>query len=143
MFIGEYQHTLDEKGRIALPTKFRAAFKDGAVITRGLDDSLFIYSKSQWKLLAERLAALPIAQAHNRAFARFMLAGAMDVDLDTQGRITVPEYLRTFAKLKKKVIVTGLFNRLEVWDEDAWRIYNSKNEKQSTKIAESIVDLGI
>jgi MraZ protein len=143
MFIGEYQHTLDEKGRIALPTKFRAAFKDGAIITRGLDESLFIYSKSQWELLAERLAALPIAQAHNRAFARFMLAGAMDVDIDAQGRITVPEYLRTFAKLKKKVIVTGLFNRLEVWDENAWRIYNSKNEKQSTKIAESIVDLGI
>src|SRR3954469_25468978 len=100
MFIGEYAHNLDDKGRLAIPVKFRTDLKKGAVVTRGLDNCLFLYTKAEWEKLAEKLATLPISQANSRAFARLMLAGAMDVEVDKQGRIILPEYLRTFAKLK-------------------------------------------
>jgi MraZ protein len=123
MFIGEFHHTLDEKGRLAVPVKFRAELAAGSVVTRGLDRSLFLYPKAAWETLAAKLAAFPLGQADTRAFARLMLAGAMDVDFDGQGRVTLPEYLRIFAGLKKKVIVAGLYDRLEIWDEDNWNKY--------------------
>jgi len=138
MFIGEYNHSIDNKGRMAIPAKFRGNLKTGAIVTRGLDNCLFIYTQSEWKKLVEKLSSLPVSQAKSRAFARLMLAGAMDVSLDSQGRILIPEYLRKFANLKKETIVAGLFNRLEIWDTKAWSIYKEKTEKQSTKIAEEI-----
>lgn len=143
MFIGEYQHSLDTKGRMAIPAKFRASLKSGAVITRGLDNSLFIYTKKEWSVLAKKLASLPISQANTRAFSRLMLAGAMDVRLDKQGRVIIPEYLRKFASLSKKAIIAGLYNRLEVWDEKTWNSYKAKTEKESTAIAEKLGELGI
>lgn len=143
MFLGEYQHTLDEKGRLAVPTKFRAALKAGAVVTRGLDGSLAIYAMSEWKILAQKLAALPISQQNSRAFARLMLAGAMDVRLDGQGRMAIPEYLRVYANMTKNVVVAGLYNRLELWDADTWTRYTSKTEHASTDIAEQLGELGI
>ena len=143
MFIGEYSHTLDEKGRVAVPKKFRGALSKGAVVTRGLDACLFLYTKDEWKKLADKLASLPFAQANTRAFARLMLAGAMDVDVDSQGRIMIPEYLRTFAGLKKSIIVAGLYNRLELWDEASWKGYTKKNEAESATIAEQMGELGV
>ena len=143
MFIGEYQHTVDEKGRLALPVKFRDDFTHGAVVTRGLDHCLFIYSSTEWAKLADKLATLPIAQANTRAFARLMLAGAMDCTLDKQGRIVLPEYLRDYAGLKKPVVVAGLYNRLEVWDESAWKKYKTATEEESTSIAEALGQLGV
>ncbi len=143
MFIGEYQHNLDNKGRMAVPAKFRALLKEGAVVTKGLDDCLFLYPKSVWEELAKKLASLPIAQANSRAFGRHMLAGAMDVNFDAQGRIMLPEYLRKFANLNKKVIVAGLFDRLELWDESSWNNYKTGTEKRSVDIAEALGELGI
>ncbi|MFH1789876.1 MAG: division/cell wall cluster transcriptional repressor MraZ [bacterium] len=143
MFIGEYSHTLDSKGRLAVPIKFRQKLKKGAVVTRGLDNCLFLYEKIEWLKLAEKLASLPISQSKARAFARLMLAGAMDVSPDSQGRINLPEYLRKFAHLKKTTIVAGLYNRLEIWDQNIWEKYKSETESQSNEIAEKMAELGI
>jgi MraZ protein len=104
---------------------------------------LFLYTRDEWKILAERLAQLPISQANTRAFARLMLAGAMDVDIDKQGRIILPEYLRAFGKLKKAVVIAGLYNRLEIWDEELWKKYKEQTEAESGNIAERMADLGV
>ncbi len=138
MFIGEFHHTLDDKGRLAVPVKFRAQLSEGAVVTRGLDRSLFLYPKEAWNILAAKIAALPLGQADTRAFARLMLAGAMDVEVDKSGRVMVPEYLRTYAGLTKNVVVTGMYDRLEIWDEAAWETYSALTQKESTDIAERL-----
>lgn len=143
MFIGEYQHTLDDKGRLAIPIKFRKALTKGAVVTRGLDTSLFLFPKEEWDKLAEKLASLPLGQSNSRAFARLMLAGAMDVALDTQGRVVLPEYLRSYAGMKKEIILAGLFNRLELWDADKWEAYKKKVESDADSVAEKLGELGI
>ncbi|MBI4252957.1 division/cell wall cluster transcriptional repressor MraZ [Candidatus Uhrbacteria bacterium] len=143
MFIGEYNHSIDEKGRLAVPAKFRAELEDGAVVTRGLDNCLFLYTQQEWNILAPRIAQLPIHQANSRAFSRLMLSGAMDVQVDKQGRIIVPDYLRSYAKLKKKVVIAGLYNRLEVWDEAIWADYKMHTEEESGDIAEQLGELGV
>ncbi|OGY78360.1 MAG: cell division/cell wall cluster transcriptional repressor MraZ [Candidatus Kerfeldbacteria bacterium RIFCSPHIGHO2_02_FULL_42_14] len=143
MFIGEYAHNLDEKGRLAIPAKFREILRKGAIVTRGLDNCLFVYTQGEWEKLANKLANLPISQAKSRAFARLMLAGAMDVEMDKQGRVVIPEYLRTYASIKKKVVVAGLYNRLEIWDENTWQRYKNNTEKESGDIAEALHDLGV
>ena len=143
MFIGEYKYNLDEKNRLALPSKFRKLFSNGAVITKGLDNCLFVYTKKEWDKLVEKLVKLPISQAKSRAFSRMMLAGAMDVGLDRQGRVVLPDYLKGFASLTKKVVIAGLYNRLEVWDEKLWTKYQRVYDKDSTEISEGLVDLGI
>lgn len=143
MFIGEYSHNLDDKGRLAVPKKFRNTLAKGAVVTRGLDNCLFLYTKEEWQKLAEKLANLPFAQANTRAFARLMLAGAMDVDVDKQGRVMLPEYLRAYAGLQKEIIVAGLYNRLELWDSATWSAYTKNNEKESARIAEQMSELGV
>ena len=143
MFIGEYNHNLDDKGRLAIPAKFRAILKKGAVVTKGLDNCLFLYSKEQFAEIAKKIASLPLSQSKARAFTRHMLAGAMDLEFDNQGRITLPEYLRKFSGLNKKVIVVGLYNHLEIWNESAWNKYKLNSEKNSSSIAEALGDLGI
>ncbi len=143
MFIGEYSHNIDNKGRFAIPAKFRILLEDGAVVTKGLDNCLFLYTKKQWEIMAEKFSKLPVAQAKARAFARLMLAGAMQVEFDAQGRITVPEYLRKFAGLKKEVVVAGLSDRLEIWDKAEWNKYKLISEKDSNDIAESMGEMGI
>ncbi len=143
MFIGEYSHSMDEKGRSALPSKFRNQLKKGAVVTRGLDRSLFLYPLDEWNMLAQKLAALPISQGKSRAFARLMLSGAMEVFPDSQGRILVPEYLRVYAGIGKKVVFAGLYNRVELWDEAQWSQYKAITEKESTEIAEAMGEVGI
>lgn len=143
MFIGEYQHHIDTKGRLAVPSKFKKDLNKGAVVTRGLDNCLFLYTQEEWQKLAQRLSSLPLSQANTRAFARLMLAGAMDVKLDKQGRIILPEYLRNFADIKKKVVIAGLYNRLEIWDETVWNQYKKKTESASEDIAEKLSELGV
>ncbi|MFA5108951.1 MAG: division/cell wall cluster transcriptional repressor MraZ [Patescibacteria group bacterium] len=143
MFIGEYNHNLDDKGRLAIPAKFRAILKKGAVVTKGLDNCLFLYSKEQFEKIAQKFASLPISQAPARAFMRHMLAGAMDVEFDNQGRVTLPEYLREFSNVKKSVIIAGLYNHLEIWNETAWNKYKSEAEKNSNAIAAELGNLGI
>ncbi len=143
MFIGEYHYTIDDKARLAVPVKFRDDFNKGAVVTRGIDTCLFLYPKKEWEVLAQKLAQLPLAQAKTRAFSRLMLAGAMDVDLDKQGRIILPDYLRQYAQVNKKAVVAGLYNRLEIWDEKRWEEYKSKTEGDSPEIAEALSGLGV
>ena len=143
MFIGEYSHTIDEKGRLALPSKFRAKLADGVVATRGIDRCLFLYTKTEWEALAERLAALPITSKNTRAFARLMLAGAMELSLDRQGRVVLPEYLRSYAGFKKSVVVAGLYGRIELWDESAWKKQKAQLEGNSDEIAEQLSELGV
>ncbi len=143
MFIGEYQASIDEKGRTAVPVKFRSLLKKKVVVTRGLDQSLFLYNLDEWKKLAEKLASLPISTSNTRAFSRLMLAGAMDVEVDKQGRITLPGYLKDFAKMSKRIIFAGLYNRVEIWSEELWNIYKEQTEKDSNKIAEQLGSLGV
>jgi MraZ protein len=143
MFIGEYNHNIDNKGRLAVPVKFRSLLKNGGVVTKGLDGCLFLYTKTQWKEIAKKLSDLPVSQSKARAFARHFLAGAMDLEFDNQGRVTLPEYLRIFAGLKKDAIIAGLYDHLEIWDKDSWESYKKKSEKNSDAIAEDLGDLGI
>jgi MraZ protein len=143
MFIGQYGHTLDEKGRLSVPVKFRAALAEGLVVTRGLDRSLFLYPKTEWERLAQKLAALPLGASDTRAFARLMLAGAMEADVDGSGRVTIPSYLREYANLTKDVVITGLYDRLEIWDAETWKTYCAKTEAEGNDIAERLGDRGV
>jgi len=143
VFIGEFQHNIDQKGRMAIPVKFRDELTNGAVVTRGIDKCLFIFTKSEWNALAEKISKLPLVQSNSRAFARLMFAGAIDVEIDKQGRVLVSDYLRKYAGLSKQVVVAGVFNRLEVWDEKKWSKYQLTSEKDSNEIAEGLVDLDI
>lgn len=141
MFIGEYNHTIDDKGRLAIPAKFRALLRSGAVMTKGLDNCLVVYPKKEWNELAGKIAALPFNKTNDRNIARFILAGAADADFDNQGRVSLPEYLRDFAGLTKKAVIAGLYNRLEIWNEAAWNKYKAANEKQSNQIAEALGEI--
>jgi MraZ protein len=143
MFIGEFGHNIDAKGRLAIPAKFRVLLEEGAVVTTGLDNCLVLYPKQKFAAMAEKYANLPMSQAKARAFARFFLASATDVDFDIQGRVTLPEYLRKHASLKKKSIIAGLYDRIEIWDEEQWNIYKEKMQKESNDIAESMGELGV
>lgn len=143
MFIGEYRHSIDEKGRLAIPVKFRQLLKDGAVVTKGLDNCLFLYTRQEWRKLADKLTLLPLSKANSRAFARLMLAGAMDIEIDKQGRAMIPEYLRKFSKIGKKVVVAGLYSRLELWDEREWEKYKKGTESKSSDIAEALGELHV
>ncbi len=143
MLLGEYQHNLDNKGRVAIPAKFKERLAPGAIITRGLDSCLFVFASREWDALAQKLVALPLARADSRAFGRFMLAGAVDVNLDNQGRILLPDYLRQYADLKKSVTIAGLYNRVEIWDSSRWQEYKKKTEGASEEIAEKLGELGI
>ena len=143
MLLGEFKHNLDIKGRMAIPAKFRDKMEAGAIITRGIDNCLFVFANKEWEELAKKLVALPLAQANSRAFARLMLAGATDVELDSQGRILIPDYLRKYAGLSKAVVVAGLYNRIEIWDDATWTAYKVKTESSSEEIAEQLGELGI
>lgn len=143
MFLGEYKHSLDLKGRLALPVKFRSSFKAGIIVTRGLDNCLFVYTKENWAKLAKKISKLPLTKSNARAFARIILAGAMDTKLDKQGRVIIPQYLREYARLRRKTTVAGIYNRLEIWSSGRWSRYKKKSEEDSTKISEELSDLGI
>ncbi len=143
MFIGEYQHSIDEKGRVAVPVKFRKQLEKGAVVTRGLDNCLFLYPAKEWEAQAAQIAKLSISKSDSRAFNRHMLSGAMEVEIDKQGRIVIPDYLRRFAGITKKTVVAGLYNRVEIWDAEKWDAYQKTTEAESNQIAERMGELGI
>lgn len=143
MFIGEYKHTIDPKRRLAIPVKFRKEIGDRMVLTRGLDGCLFIFSMNEWGQLAEKLGKLPMGQQDTRAFARLLLAGASEVEVDQLGRILIPDFLKEYASLKKTVVIAGLFNKLEIWDEERWNQYKGQLEKNSDRIAEKLGELGV
>ena len=141
--MGEYLHTIDAKGRLILPAKFRDVLGEHFVITKGLDKCLFVYGKDEWAILEEKLKQLPLAKAEARAFVRFFFAGAAEVECDKQGRVLVPANLRDYGQLDKDVIVLGVSNRVEIWSKAAWDDYNEQISPTVATIAESLVDLGI
>jgi MraZ protein len=143
MFLGEFEHTIDQKSRLAIPVKFRTALSEGAVVTRGLDSCLTLYPKKEWEQVAEKIANLPITEPNARSFARFILAGAMDVEADKQGRIILPAYLRQYAGLRAQVVVAGLANRIEIWDKKKWSDYSEASQSNSSDIASHLSSLGI
>lgn len=143
MFIGEYRHTIDTKKRLALPAKFRKELGKTVIITRGLDNCLIIYPLKEWQVMSDKLGKLPLSQTEARGFARVMLSGAMSVGLDRLGRILIPEYLKDYANLKKNVVVCGLYNRLEIWDAQSWKVYEKKMEKGVEDLASKLKELGI
>lgn len=143
MLIGEYIHTLDPKKRLALPSRFRKELGKKVVITRGLDNCLFVYPMKAWQKVSEKIAELPMGQADTRGFGRFMLAGAVESDIDAIGRILVPDFLKDFAKLGTQVAVIGVHERVELWDEKAWSAYKGRIEKQADELAEKLGEIGI
>lgn len=143
MFLGEYQHTIDTKGRLAVPAKFRGQLTDGAVVTRGLDGCLALYSAKDWEVMASKIANLPMTDANVRSFQRFMLSGAMVVSIDSQGRVLLPAYLRQYAKLSTDVVVTGVANRIEIWDGVIWKTLRQAVEDNASDVADRLTDLGI
>ncbi|MCH7529779.1 division/cell wall cluster transcriptional repressor MraZ [Patescibacteria group bacterium] len=143
MLIGEFTHTLDTKKRLSLPSKFRKQFGKKVIVTKGLDNCLFVYSLKEWEKISQRLGELSIGQSDTRGFNRFMLAGAVEIDVDLVGRILIPEFLKKFAQLTDKVVFAGIHNRVELWNEKAWSIYKKRIEKQADKLAEKLGELGV
>lgn len=143
MFIGEYEHTLDTKGRIIIPSKFRESLGDNFVMTKGLDSCLFVYPKSEWAILEEKLKTLPLTNKDARAFIRFFFSGASECEVDKQGRVTVPPNLRKHSKLEKDIIVIGVSTRMEIWSKDEWDTYNDDENLSYDSIAEKMAELGI
>jgi len=143
MFIGQYEHAIDAKGRLAVPAKFRKAITQGAVITKGLDGCIFVFEAVKWRKMAQGISELPLTRTSARLYARLILAGATDVEFDKQGRIVLPSYLREYAKLKTNAIVVGVYDRVEIWNKSAWVKAIAKVEDRAGEIAEELSDLGV
>ncbi|MFJ7738457.1 division/cell wall cluster transcriptional repressor MraZ [Lysinibacillus sp. NPDC097287] len=139
MFMGEYQHSVDAKGRLIVPAKFREALGETFVVTRGLDNCLFGYPMNEWRKLEEKLKGLPMTKKDTRAFARFFFSGATEVEIDKQGRINIPSTLITHAHLEKECVVLGVSNRIEIWAKEAWEIYFNESEQSFNEIAENMI----
>lgn len=143
MFMGEYQHTIDTKGRMIIPAKFRDGLGEQFVLTRGLDQCLFGYPMSEWKLIEEKLKALPLTKKDARAFTRFFFSGAVECDLDKQGRINIASNLLQYAKLEKECVVIGVSNRIELWSKLIWEQYTEEQEDSFAEIAENMIGFDI
>lgn len=142
MFKGEFQHSLDEKGRLIIPAKFREGLGEKFVITRGLDNCLFAYPTSQWEVLEEKIKELPTSQADTRAFVRMFFSGAVDADFDKQGRVVIPQQLREHARIDRDVYVIGVSTKVEVWAKETWEKYSDQAGQSYEGIAK-IVNIGI
>lgn len=143
VLMGEYLHTIDMKGRLILPVKFREELGERFISTKGLDNCLFVYSKDEWGILENKLKQLPLSKPEARAFVRFFFAGAAELECDKQGRILIPTNLREHAKLDKDVVIIGVSNRIEIWGKSQWDEYSAKIAPDVARIAENMVDLGI
>lgn len=143
MLMGEYLHSIDGKGRLIFPAKFREALGESFIITKGLDNCLFVYTEAEWSILEEKLKKLPMAKPEARAFVRFFFAGAAESSCDKQGRVLVPPNLREHAQLEKDVVIIGVSNRIELWSKTRWDAYNEQIGPVVAEIAETLVDLGI
>lgn len=143
MFIGEYNHSIDPKGRVIIPVKFRAELGERFVVTKGLDNCLFVYPNDEWKNFEEKLRTLPLTSKDARAFIRFFFAGAAECELDKQGRILLPSNLRDYAHLEKELVIIGVSTRVEIWSRDAWEAYNNDANLEHDDIVEKMAELGI
>ena len=143
MLIGEYLHTLDSKKRLSLPAKFRKEVGRKVVITRGLDACLFMFSEKAWAAIAKKVGELPIGGADTRGMSRFLLSGASEAEVDASGRILIPDYLKEFAQLKSHVVLTGVSDRVEIWNERVWEEYKRRIERGADQMAQTLGDLGV
>lgn len=141
--MGEYQHTIDQKGRVIIPAKFREGLGDHFMITRGLDQCIFVYPLEEWRQIEAKLKSLPFTRADARAFTRFFFSGAMECELDKQGRVTLPANLREYARLTKECVLIGVSNRVEIWSKAVWEEYYLQSEASFNEIAEKIVDFDL
>ncbi|GAK07418.1 MULTISPECIES: division/cell wall cluster transcriptional repressor MraZ [Geomicrobium] len=141
MFMGEYTHAIDEKGRLIIPSKFREQLGDQFVVTRGMDQCVFVYPRSEWDLLEQKLKSLPFTKKDARAFTRFFFSGAQETSFDKQGRVNIPLPLRTYANLEKECAIIGVSRRVEIWNSSIWEAYFTESEESFSEIAESMEDL--
>jgi len=142
MLLGEYTHSIDDKNRVSLPIKFRKEVGKKLVVTHGLDSCLFLYPLTEWKKIADKLGGLSIGQADTRGINRFILAGAVELDVDSIGRILIPDFLKDFAGIKEKVVFAGVHNRIEIWNDKKWTDYKKQVEKQADQLAEKLGEVG-
>ena len=143
MLIGEYEHTLDAKGRISMPAKLRRDMGEVFILTKGLDGCLFAFSPNEWKNFEEKLKSLPLSDKNARNFVRFFLAGATECEIDKQGRFLIASNLRDYASLEKDAVIIGVGTRLEIWNRDKWKKYNSDENISADELAENMTMLGI
>ena len=143
MFIGEYTHSIDDKNRLSLPAKFRSILGKKVVVTPGLDNCLFVFTQKEWSEISKRLNQSSLLQSDNRSFNRFMFAGATEAEVDSIGRILIPDFLRDRANLKNKVVVIGVSSRVEIWNEKNWTEYKKVVEKQADSLAEKLGQVGV
>ena len=143
MLIGEFEHSLDAKGRIIIPAKLRETIGEKFVVTKGLDGCLFAFSLSEWTNFEEKLKSLPLSNKNSREFTRFFLSGASECEIDKQGRFLIPTNLRSIANLKKDIVIIGVGTRIEIWDKDKWSKYNSNDNISADEVAENMTMLGI
>lgn len=141
MFMGEYNHTIDAKGRVIIPSKFRETLGDEFVVTKGLDGCLFVYDNNEWVAFEEKLKSLPLTNKDARQFVRFFLAGAASVEVDKQGRILIPSVLREFSELTKDVVLVGVGSRIEIWSKERWDGVATYEDME--QIAEHMEELGL
>ena len=143
MFIGEYNHTLDPKNRVIMPSKFREKLGDSFVMTKGLDNCLFIYSSQDWSIVEDKLKSLPMTNKDARAFVRFFFAGACECDLDKQGKMVIPNYLKEHANIDKELVIIGVSTRIEIWSKEEWNKFNNDANISYEDVAEKMSQLGI
>jgi len=143
MFLGTFEHAIDDRNRLMLPKKFRQDLGRTAVVTRGLDGCLFLYPVSSWKKIEKKLIETPLTSRDARSFARHMLSGAMEVEVDKFGRVLLPSYLKKYGRLAKEAVVLGLGERIEVWDKKVWKTYSTKLDEKTDEVAERLSELGI
>ncbi len=143
MFMGEFQHSIDAKGRLIIPAKFREKLGENFVVTRGLDGCLFGYPQDEWEKLETKLNEMPLAKKDARLFVRFFYSAATECELDKQGRINIPQSLRQHANLEKSCVIVGVSNRIEIWDETRWQAFTDAAEENFDEIAESMIDFGL
>jgi MraZ protein len=139
MFIGEYQHNIDTKGRLIIPSKFRDKLGETFIVTRGLDQCLFGYSLAEWSVIEDKLRTLPLTKKDARAFTRFFFSGAMECEMDKMGRINITPSLRQYAKLEKECVIVGVTNRIEIWDQSTWNTYMNESEESFGDLAENLI----
>lgn len=143
MLMGQYEHTLDAKGRIIIPAKFREELGYKFILTRGLDDCLFVYSLEEWANVETKLKSLPLNKKDARAFTRFFLAGASECEVDKQGRILIPQNLRNYAKIDKDIVIIGVSTRVEIWSKEVWEEYSNNADVSFEDVAEHLDDFDI
>ena len=142
MFIGQYNHSVDAKNRISIPSKFREELDGKFIMTKGLDGCLYVYTMNEWKKLEQKLSSLPLTNKDARAFVRFFFSGASEIEIDKQGRALIPQNLKEYADVKKEIVSIGVLSRIEIWSKEKWNEYNESNIDYDS-IAEEMSNLGI